>query len=80
MRYDLNDIYLDLGEIKEAIDEVKVVKRCGKNPTDINFAHMGNQVAFIDSIKYFQQSLGTLANTMTDDKKLAIKKECKNLF
>ena len=26
----------------------------GKNPTDINFAHVGNQVVFIKSIKYFQ--------------------------
>ena len=49
----------------------------GKNPTDINFAQIGNQVVFIDSIKYFQNSLGTLVNTMTDNKKLAIKKECK---
>ena len=25
----------------------------GKNPTDINFTHVGNQVVFIDSIKCF---------------------------
>ena len=49
----------------------------GKNPTDINFGHLGDQVVFIDSIKYFQQSLGTLAETMTDNEKLAIRKECK---
>ena len=52
----------------------------GKNPTDINFAHIGNQVVFIDIIKCFQQSLGTLANTMTKNEKLAIKKECKKFI
>ena len=52
----------------------------GKNPTDINFAHIRNQVVFIDSVKYFQQSLGTLANKMTDKEKLAIKKECKKFI
>ena len=52
----------------------------GKNLTDINFAHIGSQLVFIDSVKYFQQSLGTLANTMTDDEKLPIKKECKKFI
>ena len=37
----------------------------GKNPTDITFASIGNQVQFIDTIKYFQQSLGALANSLT---------------
>ena len=32
----------------------------GKNPTNVNFARMGEQVIFIDTIKYFQQNLGTL--------------------
>ena len=26
----------------------------GKNPTDINFANIGNEVMFLDTIKYFQ--------------------------
>ena len=34
----------------------------GKNFTDINFANIRNQVAFIDTTKYFQQSLAVLAN------------------
>ena len=34
----------------------------GKNPTNINFANIGNQVMFLDTIKYFQQSLGTLVS------------------
>ena len=48
----------------------------GKNPTDINFACVGNQVQFIDTIKYFQQSLGTLASSFTSSEKESIYKEC----
>ena len=48
----------------------------GKNPTDINFANIGNQVLFIDTVKYFQQSLGVLANSLSDHEKPAISKEC----
>lgn len=38
----------------------------GKNPTDVNFAITRNKVRFIDTVKYFQQSLGSLADSMTD--------------
>ena len=52
----------------------------GKNHTDINFANIGNHVAFIAAMKYFQQSLGTLANAMTDEERLVMKKECKKFI
>ena len=41
----------------------------GKNPTDVNFASIGNQIQFIDMIKYFQQNLSALANSLTDKEK-----------
>ena len=44
----------------------------GKNGTDINFAYIRNKVVFIDTVKYFQQSLATLAYTMADNEKLAV--------
>ena len=50
------------------------------NPTNTNFVHIENQVVFIDSIKYFQESLATLASTMTDEEKLAVKKENKKFI
>ena len=37
-----------------------------RNPTDVNFAIIRNQVWFIGTVKYFQQSLGRLADSMTD--------------
>ena len=48
----------------------------GKNPTNISFASIGNQVMFYDTIKYFQQSLASLANFSTDEEKKSIQKEC----
>ena len=37
-------------------------------------------MVFIDTIKYFQQSLATLASAMTDKEKLTIEEECKKLI
>ena len=45
----------------------------GKNPTDINFA-----IQFLDTIKYFQQSLGSLARSLTSSAKNAMYDESKN--
>ena len=45
----------------------------GKNPTNINFVSIGNQVMFLDTIKYFQQSLGTLASNLIKSEKIFLK-------
>ena len=53
----------------------------GRNPSDINFASIGTQIQFINTIKYFQQSLAALANSLTDKEKKAIYEECqKSLY
>ena len=52
----------------------------GENPTTINFANIGNQFVFINTIKYFQQSLAFLAKTMTEKEKEAVKIECKKFI
>ena len=49
----------------------------GKNFTDVIFSNIGNQVTFIDSIKYFQQRLALLAKTMRDEERKRVKNECK---
>ena len=51
-----------------------------KKPTDINFASIGNQVKFLDTIKYFQQSLGGLASSLTDKEREAIYRECEKFL
>ena len=52
----------------------------GTNLLDINFANIANQVKFIDTIKYYQQSLAVLAGTMTDQERFSIKKECEKFI
>ena len=55
--------------------ETTRIKIGAKNASNINFALIGNQVRFIDTIKYFQQSLGNLGASMTDiEKNIYIKK------
>ena len=41
---------------------------------------IGNEVMFIDTVKYFQQSLGSLASNLTENEKLVIWKECKKFI
>ena len=48
----------------------------GKNPTDTNFAGVGNQAQFVHTIKYFQQSLGALVSSLTNAEKSSIYIEC----
>ena len=59
--------------IRPTVWETTQIKIGEKNASNINFALIGNQVRFIDTIKYFQQSLGNLAASMTDIEKNNIK-------
>ena len=52
----------------------------GKNPTDVNFTIIRNQVRFIDTVKYFQQSLGSLAESMADTEKENVRKICRKFL
>ena len=46
----------------------------GTNLTHINFANIGGETKFIDALKYYQNNLGQLAATISEEKKLAVKK------
>ena len=52
----------------------------GKNLTNVNFTIIRNQVKFIDMVKYFQQSLASLADSMTDDERKNVRKSCRNFL
>ena len=52
----------------------------GTNLVNINFANIANQVKFINTLKYYQQSLSVLPTTMTDQKKQGIKKVCEKFI
>ena len=44
------------------------------NLTNINFANTAGESKFIDTLKYYQKSLGQLAATLSVDEKLTVKK------
>ena len=50
------------------------------NLTNINFANIGEQVKLIDTLKYYQQSLSNLADTMAEIEKQNIKFQCKKFI
>ena len=39
----------------------------GNNLTNINFGNIGNEIKFIDTLKYYQKSLGQLSSTLTEN-------------
>ena len=61
------DFFLILKVIRPIVWETTDIKIGGKNASNINFAAIANQVRFIDTIKYFQQSLAGLAESMNDE-------------
>ena len=62
--------------LRASVWKTRDINIWGKNPTDINFASIGNQAQFIDTIKYFQQSLGDLAGSLTSSEKVEIRRQC----
>ena len=70
------DFYLFLKEIRQSVWKTTVIAIGGKNPTDVNFAVIRNQVRFIYTVKYFQQSLASLADSMTDIERENVRKIC----
>ena len=66
------DFFFLLKRLRASVWRTRDISIGGKNPTNINFANIGNHGAFIDTIKCFQQSLGMLASNLTDKEKSAI--------
>ena len=52
----------------------------GSNLTNINYANIGEQIKFIDTIKYYQQSLAVLDAAMTETEQQNIKKQCRKFI
>ena len=60
------DFFFLLKGLRAGFWKTRDISIGGKNPTNINFTNIGNQVIFTDTIKYFQQSLGKVASSLTD--------------
>ena len=51
-----------------------------KNLSNINFANISDRTKFIDTYKYYQQTLSVLASTMNDEERLSARKECERII
>ena len=67
------DFFLILKGIRPTVWETTGIKNGAKNASNINFAAIANQVQFIDTIKYFQQSLAGLAESMNDEERRGLR-------
>ena len=74
------DFFLFLKGIRPSVWETSGIEIGGRNPTDVNFAIIRNQVRFIDTVKYFLQSLGNLANSMADIERENVRKVCRRFL
>ena len=52
----------------------KAVNIGGTNLTHANFGNITGEIKLIDSLKFYQKSLGELSSTLTSDEKIAVKK------
>ena len=79
------DFFLFLKELTPTIWETTIwettdINIGGRNKTDINFAIIQNQVRFIDTVKYFQQSFDNLTSSMREIEKKNVRKNFKRLL
>ena len=74
------DFYLFLKGIRPRVWKTTEIAIGEENPTDKNFVIIRNQVRFIDTVKHFQQSLASLADSMTDIEKENVRKICQNVL
>ena len=51
----------------------KEIKSGSSNLTCINFSSITGEVKFIDTLKYYQKSLGELASALSDEEKGSLK-------
>ena len=52
----------------------KAVNIGGTNLIHANFGNITGEIKLIDSLKFYQKSLGELSSTLTSDEKIAVKK------
>ena len=74
------DFFFLFKDLRASVWKTRDMVIGGKNATDINFASIGNQVQFVDTTKYFQQSLSALTNSLTSSEKTAIYEQSKDFL
>ena len=74
------DFFLLLKGLQPTVWKTQEINIGGRNPSNVNFAIIRNQVKFIDTVKYFQQSLSNLAKSMTDEERKNIRNTCRSFI
>ena len=64
------DMYFLLKGLRATAWNSKDINIGEPNLTHINFANIGRETKFIDTLKYYQKSLGQLAATLSEEEKL----------
>lgn len=72
------DFFFLLKVLRAGLWKTRDITIGGTNPTNINFTIIGNQVIFIDPVKYFQQDLQTFASNLM--KNVLLDKNVENLL
>ena len=52
----------------------------GNSLTQVNYGNIGGKIKLIDSLKFYQRSLGELYSTLTEEEKNAVKKLTEKFF
>ena len=52
----------------------------GTNLTQANYGNISSEIRLIDSLKFYQKSLGELSSTLTVEEKIAVKKLAENFL
>ena len=74
------DLFFFLKGVRLSVWKTANLAIGGSKLTNINYANIGEQVKFIDTMKYHQQSPTKLTESMTDEGKNKIKNESKNFI
>ena len=66
--------------IKLCVWRTKQLNIGGSNLTNVQYANIGSQVKFINTIKYYQQSLPSLATSANEEEKTNIRNSCQKFI
>ena len=74
------DFFVFVKGIRLCVWLTKQLNLGGNNLTNVQYANIGSQIKFTDTIKYYQQSLSSLAKSANENKKTNIRNSCQRFI
>ena len=74
------DFFVVVKGIRLCVWLTKQLNLGGNNLTNVQYANIGSQIKFTDTIKYYQQSLSSLAKSANENKKTNIRNSCQRFI